>query len=168
MTPLERRVLRFIDTRLESMVRVPGSWGSEESVELQVLQLLELRLVVLAPLPEPSRDRRVQDDYIRYLSRLFPGAPPETLTSLLNRHGRQTELSSLLRRFVEQQMLRPETQAAKVTERVEERDRRNLDEIAHVEELLRMIRQELPFTEALGVEFERRPILFPVSEPPHA
>lgn len=104
---VEARVLGFIESRLESMLRAPGLWGSDESVELQVLQLLELRLVVLAPLPEPGRDRRVQDDYERYVAGLFPGDPPETLSSLLAARGRQGELPDLLRRFVEQQMLRP-------------------------------------------------------------
>ncbi len=105
MTPTERRVLAFIDTRLESMLRAPAVWGSDESVELQVLQLLELRLVVMAPLPALKQDRRVQDAYEAYLLRIFPGAPPETLTSLLAGSKRQAELSSLLDRFIKQQRL---------------------------------------------------------------
>lgn len=167
MTPFEQRVLRFIDARLESMVRVPGSWGSEESVELQVLQLLELRLVVLAPLPEPSRDRRVQDDYVRYLADIFPGAPPETLTSLLNRHERQAEFAALLGRFVEQQKLLTVTWAVPAPLRSEARDRRNADEFARVDELLRGLHQETSSTEWSGAELTLKPILFPEKGLPH-
>jgi hypothetical protein len=45
MTPLGSRLLCFIDERLQHMLDAPEMWGSNESVEFQLLQLLEIRLL---------------------------------------------------------------------------------------------------------------------------
>lgn len=54
MSPGERRVLEFIASRLESMLRRPAVWGALLSVEERILQLLELRRVLLVPLHRPT------------------------------------------------------------------------------------------------------------------
>jgi hypothetical protein len=100
MSLLQRTLLEFIDERLESLLRVPETWGSGESVELQLLQLLEIRLLTLSPSLK-DEVARVQRDYVRYVRERFPGEPPEPLATLLSRHGRDAELASMLREFVD-------------------------------------------------------------------
>lgn len=62
---LRSRVLRFIDERLQHMLDAPEMWGSRASVELQILQLLEVRLLVVGAPTRPLHDREVQLDYER-------------------------------------------------------------------------------------------------------
>ena len=100
MSLLQRTLLEFIDERLESLLRVPEMWGSDESVELQVLQLLEFRLLTLSPSLK-DEVARVQQEYVQYVRERFPGEPPEPLAMLLSRHGRSAELTSILRGFVD-------------------------------------------------------------------
>jgi hypothetical protein len=100
MSLLQRTLLEFVDERLESLLRVPEMWGSDESVELQVLQLLEVRLLTLSPSLK-EEVTRIQQDYVRYVREKFPGEPPETLAMLLSKHGRGAELASMLREFVD-------------------------------------------------------------------
>jgi hypothetical protein len=94
--------LKFIDGRLDSMLRVPEMWGADESVELQILQLLQLRWLTLSPESEQKLGR-IKQDYIQYVRSKFPQEPPETLAAILARHGRRAELSALLEEFVEQE-----------------------------------------------------------------
>jgi hypothetical protein len=100
MNLLQRTLLEFIDERIDSLLRVPAMWGSDESVELQLLQLLELRLLTLSPSLK-DEVARVQQDYVRYVREKFPGEPPEPLSALLARHQRSADLSGMLREFVE-------------------------------------------------------------------
>ena len=127
MSSFVSKLLDFIDERLVHMLDAPEMWGSGESVELQILQLLELRVLVLEPAGKPSQWRRVQADYERFLAIKFPGSPPTTLSALLG-HGRQDELPALLRQFVEAQR--------EVLMRVYEE--RNVDEIENVRALLEL------------------------------
>jgi len=165
---LEQRLLGFIDRRLKSMLRAPAVWGSDEGVELQVLQLLELRLVALAPLPDSIRDSRVQDEYVRYLATEFPGSPPETLDALLERFDRRAEFSALLGRFVEHQLQRPVVRALDFAARAEREDT-NAKEIRIVQELLQRALQFSPASEDFDPGFGLRPVEFPITqEPPNA
>jgi len=104
MTQAEARLLKFIDDRLERMLSAPEMWGANESVELQVLQLLELRVVLLTPADAPHRWRQVQRDYVRYLAGVFPEGRPETLSVLLVSSDRANEFQALLARFARQQI----------------------------------------------------------------
>jgi hypothetical protein len=100
MSLLQSTLLGFIDERLQSLLRVPEMWGSDESVELQFLQLLEIRLLTLSP-NSRSQVARIQREYIRYVQAKFPDEPPEALAAILARLGRRTELPELLREFFE-------------------------------------------------------------------
>ncbi|HSN99960.1 MAG TPA: hypothetical protein VLS89_16810, partial [Candidatus Nanopelagicales bacterium] len=40
-------LISYIDSRLATMERSPGTWGSSESLDFQALLLLELRTFVL-------------------------------------------------------------------------------------------------------------------------
>lgn len=105
MSLLQRTLLGFIDERLESLLRVPEMWGSDESVELQLLQLLEFRLLTLSPSLK-EEVARVQQEYVQYVRGMFPGEPPESLATLLSRHGRGAELTGVLRGFVDMERRR--------------------------------------------------------------
>ncbi len=97
MTDLASRLLEFVDDRLDHMLEAPAMWGSGESVELQILQLLEMRVVLLEP-EQAEGWRSVQSDYEHFLAKQFPGAPPMTLSALLEE--RPGELTTLLGQFV--------------------------------------------------------------------
>jgi hypothetical protein len=125
MTLLASRLLDFVDERLDDMLEAPEMWGSGESVELQILQLLEIRALVLEPTPEVGW-RSVQASYERYLATRFPGAPPTTLAALLGKH--QDQLTTILRGFVESQRSAFPRSSSE----------RNADEIRSVERLLEL------------------------------
>ncbi|HSK03375.1 MAG TPA: hypothetical protein VK932_19120 [Kofleriaceae bacterium] len=90
-------MLDFVDDRLDHMLEAPDMWGSGESVELQILQLLEMRVLLLEPDQEEGW-RSVQTDYEHFLAKQFPGAPPTILSVLLE--DRSGELTTLLGQFV--------------------------------------------------------------------
>jgi len=99
MTPLGSRLLDFIDERLQQMLDAPELWGSNESVELQILQLLEIRLLVVTAPTRPLHGREVRLAYEQFLAARFAGAPPITLSELLGPE-RQAEIFTLLAGFV--------------------------------------------------------------------
>jgi hypothetical protein len=97
MIPLVSRLLEFVDERLDHMLEAPDMWGTGESVELQILQLLEVRVLLLEP-AQADDWRSVQSDYEHFLAMQFPGAPPTTLSALLG--DRQDELTARLGQFI--------------------------------------------------------------------
>ena len=123
---LATTLLRFVDERLDQMLEAPQLWGADESVELQILQLLEIRLLVTAPPRGPEDWRQVQLDYERFLADHLPGSPPTTLTARLGAE-RRPELWSLLTAFVVAQRLQHPVRTA-----VD----RNLEEIQAIDRLL--------------------------------
>jgi hypothetical protein len=130
MTSRESRLLKFIEERLAHMLEAPQMWGASESVELQILQLLEIRMMILGPATEGSW-RCVQADYERFIATQLPGAPPTTLSSLFGQ--REDDVFPLLARFVStQQKTYPSEDA------VAQRNR-NMDEIAKIKFLTRLL-----------------------------
>lgn len=123
---LAATLLRFVDERLDHMLEAPEMWGADESVELQILQLLEIRLLIVAPPRSHDGWRHVQLDYERFLDERFPGSPPTTLTARLGAERRR-ELWPLLAAFVAAQRLQHQARAA-----VD----RNLEEIQAIDRLL--------------------------------
>jgi hypothetical protein len=122
---LAATLLRFIDDRLDHMLEAPEMWGADESVELQILQLLEIRLLIMAPPRSQDGWRQVQHDYERFLDEHFPGSPPTTLTARLGAQ-RHRELRSLLAAFVAAQRLQHQVRAVD----------RNLEEVQAIDRLL--------------------------------
>jgi hypothetical protein len=125
---LATTLLRFVDERLDQMLEAPEMWGADESVELQILQLLEIRFLIAAPPRSQADWRQVQVDYEHFLADHLPGSPPSatTLTARLGAERRQ-ELSPLLTAFVVAQRLQHPVRAA-----VD----RNLAEIPAIDRLL--------------------------------
>lgn len=134
MTSLGSRLLCFIDERLQHMLDAPEMWGSNESVELQILQLLEIRLLAVGAPTRPLHGREVQLDYERFLAERFPGAPPITLSALLGSQ-RQGELSPLLAEFVAAQLTKHSGATAAA--------QRNADELRAIEWLLDAARSSM-------------------------
>jgi len=123
---LAATLLGFVDERLDHMLEAPEMWGADESVELQILQLLEIRLLIAAPPRSQDGWRQVQLDYERFLDERFPGSPPTTLTARLSAERRR-ELWPLLAAFVVAQRLQYQARAAV---------HRNVEEIQAIDRLL--------------------------------
>lgn len=98
MTPETTSVVDFVDKRLEAMLRTPEMWGEQEGVELQVLALLEVRLVALGM--GTSVVHGIRRRYAAFVREQLGDVPPEPLTRLLRREGRESELTTLLGTFV--------------------------------------------------------------------
>jgi len=98
---LRQALLHFIDERIEQMLARPAAWGSAESVELQVLQLVEVRALAMHPDAEPQRIfKLLQRAYERFIENSIECAGPEPLAAILEQRDRLSELGPLLERFV--------------------------------------------------------------------
>ncbi|QRN98019.1 hypothetical protein JRI60_02795 [Archangium violaceum] len=102
MSSLKDTVVTYVDEQLRAILAAPGMWGSDESVEMQVLQLLEFRSVTLRPELEKREPRTVLDAYHRFLKEHFKGAPPYPLFVLVEKYNRKAEFIGLLKSFSEQ------------------------------------------------------------------
>jgi hypothetical protein len=101
MTLETASVVGFVDKRLEAMLRSPEMWGEQESVELQVLQLLEVRLVALGAGPQELNG--IKRRYVTFVREQLGDVPAELLSRLLRREGREAELMKLLASFIERE-----------------------------------------------------------------
>ena len=102
MGSLRETIVSHVDEQLHSMFATPGMWGSDESVELQALQLLQVRSVSIRPDFEKNNPGHVLDSFHRFLKTEFPGAPSHPLFCLVEELHRQREFIPLLRKFCEQ------------------------------------------------------------------
>jgi hypothetical protein len=68
------QTLAWITNRLDQLLMTPRMWGSREAVEMQVLTLIEVRLVICGknPLDLDGKGTRLLDVYQRFLYRRFP------------------------------------------------------------------------------------------------
>jgi hypothetical protein len=82
-----------LDERLDAMLARPGMWGGAEAVELQVLLLLELRIVAMRPAFRNRAMELLKGQYSSFLQRRFPDAGPRMLSALA---ADPHELASLL------------------------------------------------------------------------
>ncbi len=95
------KVVRFVKIRLERLLATPDLWGPPESVELQVLLLLEVRLAAMG-LPDEDV-YRLPRRYKSYLNDVVDG-PPTTLARRLGLKSRATQqFTEVLRSFVERE-----------------------------------------------------------------
>jgi hypothetical protein len=134
----ESTILAFITERLQHMIKAPQMWGAYESVELQILQLLEVRAIVLATSAEQLGSQDVQDHYVAYLAARFPGAPPTTLSTLLAH--REQEITPILSEFVISEC---ESQDRRLRN-AEILRSRNQDEFDKIETMLRKLDPKQP------------------------
>lgn len=130
MSPAEDRLLAFVASRLESMLRRPAIWGSLLSVEERILQLLELRRVLLVPSLSANDTHQLLRSYARFISETLDDATVEPLAAQLEQRGRADEFAALMGKFVERELteflvdtLPLEEPAIERAERVEVMDR---------------------------------------------
>lgn len=91
-------VVAFVDDRIDSILCRPKMWGSVEACEMQILQLLEVRLIA------KTKEPMTMLFYKNWLRQTFPKQPSTLpLFSILKRTKRQTEFQALMRSFVASQ-----------------------------------------------------------------
>jgi hypothetical protein len=101
MSALREAVLHFVDERIRQMLQRPAAWGSEENVELQVLQLVEVRALALHPDTEPRRIfKLLQRAYERFVEDAIQARRPELLSEILQSRDELSRFSDLLGTFV--------------------------------------------------------------------
>ena len=97
---IARKTLDYISTRLESMLRRPAVWGTNESVEDQVLQLLEIRrLLVDASCSDITVRQDLMRRYVDFISTITIPYP-QSLSVRLRHCGRESEFCTILKQFV--------------------------------------------------------------------
>src|SRR5690606_15983070 len=77
-------VVKFIDRTLGDMTTRPGFWGPLPGVELQVLRLLEIRLLLVVPHTNSDDTSEVARAYWESLARDFPGSDAVSLRTRVN------------------------------------------------------------------------------------
>lgn len=75
---LRHDLLGWIDRRIHEMLAVPQMWGGcLESVEFQILTLLQVRAAVVDTAREFREPRRVLDEYVKTLAERYHVSPPQ-------------------------------------------------------------------------------------------
>lgn len=92
------KVLQYVRQRLESMLDAPDMWGSPESVELQVLLLVEVGLTAMG-MPEVTVNS-LGDQYSRLLLTRTGKSSLSLAASLGLRNRANDEFRRVLREFV--------------------------------------------------------------------
>jgi hypothetical protein len=97
-------VLALIDQRMQALLLRPDGWGTPESVELQLLLLIELRHAATGA-PENEIDE-VNDRYASFLARELPGPPTSLAARLGLSYRANAQFISLLCRFIVEERTR--------------------------------------------------------------
>jgi hypothetical protein len=90
-----------IDHSLDLVSKVPKMWGSPESMELQVLLLLEMRAVATRESVMRGRPSGLRDAYDSFIRKSFNDAPSMMLSSILQNMDHGPDLHVLLREFAD-------------------------------------------------------------------
>lgn len=94
----------LIESRIRSILERPEVWGSNESVELQIIQLLEVRFLLMNNQSDWTQSAIVLKKYLTYLSNCFPNSALQPLPLLLEQNKREEEFTKILAKFVNQQI----------------------------------------------------------------
>jgi hypothetical protein len=90
------KALAHIDRRLNTMLVQPDGWGAHGEVELQCLQLLEVRALLLG-----GHAASVLAAHGAFMRKMFPtGSPPTKLAVALDVLGRNEDFARILCAFV--------------------------------------------------------------------
>ena len=101
MTPRELALIQFIETRLDSMLTNLEAWGTPQSVEEGVLQLIEIRRVLLDPTCAETVTHEVMRAFVGFVHTHLQNATAEPLAVQLEKDGRIDRFAPLLRSFAE-------------------------------------------------------------------
>lgn len=78
------KLASWVDSRIEEMLAAPRMWGKcLETVELQILTLLQVRALVTDMERELAHPRRVLDEYVRLLGTRFKDQPPRPVHQIV-------------------------------------------------------------------------------------
>jgi hypothetical protein len=94
---LRARIVAYIDRRLATMIRAPGTWGSPESLELQALLLLEVRTFALRPRAHAENPYEVRNLYAQLVRRRFHCSPNVSMAHTLCAEGDLPQFIAALR-----------------------------------------------------------------------
>jgi hypothetical protein len=111
MSPVRDRLRAFADRRLRSLIATPEIWGATESVELQVLQLLQVRALVTLPEQDERDPGATREHYVSFLRAHFPDAPPIPLAQHLAGESSLDRFSETLRKFVQEECARQDARS---------------------------------------------------------
>ena len=111
MSAFRDRLRAFVDRRLQSLIATPEIWGSAESVELQVLQLLQVRSLVIDPEQGDRDPGATREHYVSFLREHFPDAPPIPLAQRLAGESSLDLFSETLRKFIQEECTRQDARA---------------------------------------------------------
>jgi hypothetical protein len=104
MNSAENRLFTFVAARLASMLRQPAIWGSLLSVEEQILQLLEIRRVLLVPSLTANDTHQLLRSYSRFISEVLDEATVEPLAVQLEQRERIVDFPALMGKFIEHEV----------------------------------------------------------------
>lgn len=82
MSGLDDIIVKWTEEYASQILAAPRMWGSLEAVEMQFLQLLEVRALALRPQQELNCPRRVIDSYTAFLRDRFAEHAPLPLSEL--------------------------------------------------------------------------------------
>ena len=103
MSPGERRMMSFITTRLASVLSRPATWGPNLVIEHQVLQLLEIRRVLLETDSLINHRHRLMRAFVGFIAKALPDATAEPLAVQLAARGQAEQFCAILKQFVDEQ-----------------------------------------------------------------
>lgn len=166
MSPAERKLIDFVASRLESMLRHPAIWGTDLAVEEKVLQLLEMRRLLLDPAAVPSNNTNsLMQSYARFLAREIPEATAEPLAIQLEQAGRSLELGHVLGKFVEFELTEYVTQLRQPSGgEPAAADAAATTDFAITSRLLHLLKAQAAAEQARGARHKHTPVVFPEQE----
>jgi hypothetical protein len=138
VTAGERRLLEFLGGRLEAMLHRPDQWGPPLVVEQLVLQLLEMRALVLDPAAAVNQKHRIIRSFVRFMKESVPDATPEPLALQLERQGRGAELANILRKFVDRELIEATGEKLQAAEGLDQQEQPGDPAIERAERLLEL------------------------------
>ena len=160
MSPGEQRLIEYIASRLESMLRRPAVWGSNLAIEQRVLQLLEMRWLVLDPAARVEDSRRVVERFVAFIGEAIPNGTNQPLAVQLEQTGRQDEFTHVLGRFVEQELARWVAEGREAVGAVP-----GEEEVEKTARLIELVRSEEAARARRAPRPPATPITFAASEP---
>ncbi len=88
--------LSLINAWIKNMERCPGMWGSAEALEFQMLQLVEIRQLMVRPAALAANPHETREAHIKWVAAINGECSSAFLHCILRDEGRLGELPKLL------------------------------------------------------------------------